>query len=372
MIEYALIFGLGFLCAILLVSLIAPAIHRRIVSYTEKRLRATMPMSPQEVRAQKDMARALYAAENARTRQELDSEREKALALKFKNESAQGDAGRLLAETRELKLQLEQMTLEAGDLRAKARHHEDAVARLTTKLNDAEETAIARTQEISNLTKRVGAISRELDDLKIALSARDLEVEQAKNKATSWRKEREDITRQLEEAAAKARETAQHMNRESRKIARLEDQLAKEMARNADSEMLLERRAQEIARLKERVAGDDGTRNEASAALATDTAPLTQSSTPAQTPERLSREIEDIRNQGTALTERLLNIKGEANDEAIRKEIGQIAARMIALTAAQEGESSPIPALIANAESVGDRQSLANRASELMARRAGQ
>jgi len=364
-IEYALIFGLGFLCAILLVSLIAPAIHRRIVSYTEKRLRATMPMSPQEVRAQKDMARALYAAENARTRQELDSEREKALALKFKNEAAQGDAGRLLAETRELKLQLEQMTLEAGDLRAKARRHEDAVARLTTKLNDAEETAIARTQEISNLTKRVSAISRELDDLKIALSARDLEVEQGKSKASSWRKEREDITRQLEDAAAKARETAQHMNRESRKIARLEDQLAKEMARNADSEMLLERRAQEIARLKERMSGNEGSKD----ALSTAPPPLIQSETSAETPERLSREIEDIRNQGTALTERLLNIKGDTHDEAIRNEISQIAARMIALTAAQEGESSPIPSLIANAESAGNRQSLANRASELMARR---
>lgn len=367
MIEYALIFGLGFLCAILLVSLIAPAIHRRIVSYTEKRLRATMPMSPQEVRAQKDMARALYAAENARTRQELDSEREKALALKFKNEAAQGDAGRLLAETRELKLQLEQMTLEAGDLRAKARRHEDAVARLTTKLNDAEETAIARTQEISNLTKRVSAISRELDDLKIALSARDLEVEQGKSKASSWRKEREDITRQLEDAAAKARETAQHMNRESRKIARLEDQLAKEMARNADSEMLLERRAQEIARLKERMSGNEGSKD----ALSTAPLPLIQSETSAETPEPLSREIEDIRNQGTALTERLLNIKGDTHDEAIRNEISQIAARMIALTAAQEGESSPIPALISNAQNAGGRQSLANRASELMARRAG-
>ncbi len=95
MIEYALIFGLGFLCAILLFHLIAPAINRRIVSYTEKRLRATMPMSPQEVRAQKDMARALYAAENARTRQEMDAEREKALALKFKNEAAQAETGRL-------------------------------------------------------------------------------------------------------------------------------------------------------------------------------------------------------------------------------------------------------------------------------------
>ena len=36
-----------------------------------------MPLSPQEVRAQKDAARASYAAENARTSQVLKRERDK-------------------------------------------------------------------------------------------------------------------------------------------------------------------------------------------------------------------------------------------------------------------------------------------------------
>ncbi|MGO8026772.1 hypothetical protein, partial [Rhizobium leguminosarum] len=36
------------------VFLVSPAVHRRIVLYTENRLKATMPLSPQEVRAQKD------------------------------------------------------------------------------------------------------------------------------------------------------------------------------------------------------------------------------------------------------------------------------------------------------------------------------
>jgi hypothetical protein len=49
-IQFALLFGLGFLTAIFLVFLVAPAIHRRIVWFTEKRLRATMPLSAREVR----------------------------------------------------------------------------------------------------------------------------------------------------------------------------------------------------------------------------------------------------------------------------------------------------------------------------------
>ncbi|WP_320198315.1 hypothetical protein RMR16_010310 [Agrobacterium sp. rho-13.3] len=364
MIEYALLFGLGFLSAILFVSLLAPAIHRRIVTYTEKRLRATMPISPQEVRAQKDMARALYAAENARTRQELDAEREKALSLKFRNDNAISDASKLMTETRELKSQLEDMTIVTNELRAKSRRHEDAASRLKAALNDAEETAISRTQEISNLTKRVSAMSHELDDLKITLSARDIEVEQAKHKTASWRKERETITKELEEAASKNRQAASHMNLESRKIARLEEQLAKEAARNADNEMLLERRTQEAARLKERLAAStvDGAGGAASVA-----APLIQIGATADTPDKIAREIEDIRNQGTALTERLLNGKGNGNDEAIRKEIAQIAARMIALTAAQEGEGSSIPAMIANAAADGGRKNLASRASDVIA-----
>jgi hypothetical protein len=67
------------------------------------------------------------------------------------------------------------------------------------------------------------------------------------------------------------------------------------------------------------------------------------------------------------LTERLLNGKGNGNDEAIRKEIAQIAARMIALTAAQEGDGSSIPAMIANAATDGGRKNLASRASDVIA-----
>ena len=55
MIEYALLFALGFLAATLAGLLIAPAVQKRVVKFTEKRMLATMPLSPQEVRAQKDM-----------------------------------------------------------------------------------------------------------------------------------------------------------------------------------------------------------------------------------------------------------------------------------------------------------------------------
>jgi hypothetical protein len=89
----------------------------------------------------------------------------------------------------------------------------------------------------------------------------------------------------------------------------------------------------------------------------------------AQAPEGLEQEIEDIRNQGTALTERLLNVRGTSNDEPIRREIARIAAEMIALTAAREGETSPIPGLLAKASVSSERESLATRAKVVMEKR---
>ncbi|MOA43975.1 hypothetical protein D3C78_1661960 [compost metagenome] len=95
--------------------------------------------------------------------------------------------------------------------------------------------------------------------------------------------------------------------------------------------------------------------------------PVEEPAAPAS--EGLEQEIEDIRNQGTALTERLLNVRGTGNDEPIRGEIARIAAEMIALTAAQEGETSPIPGLLAKASGSSGRDSLAKRAKVVMEKR---
>jgi hypothetical protein len=55
---------------------------------------------------------------------------------------------------------------------------------------------------------------------------------------------------------------------------------------------------------------------------------------------------DELRHRHTALTERLLKAKTATNDKALREEIADIAAKMIVLTAAREGEKSPIPDLL--------------------------
>ncbi|MDP9788322.1 hypothetical protein [Agrobacterium tumefaciens] len=407
MIEYAILFGLGFLTATLLALLIAPAIHRRIVAYTENRIRATMPISPQEVRAQKDMARALYAAENAKVRQELDTEREKNTSLRLANEAASSDAYRLGEQNRSFSLKIEELTLEIGELRAALDASEERAGAVQANLAQQEQAANERASQMSDLTARLTNLTRELDDSKILAATRDLEAEQAKQSATRFRKEGETATRELQDVAARNKEAMTAVARESRKVTRLEEQVATLMAKNADLDTMLTLRNQEAARLKEQLAATGGRANdmiirlpnpavpvekavnpplqpapaaalevapvaeaEATPAVAAEEAaisPVEKTTAPAS--EGLEQEIEDIRNQGTALTERLLNVRGTGNDEPIRREIARIAAEMIALTAAQEGETSPIPGLLAKASGSSGRDSLAKRAKVVMEKR---
>lgn len=414
MIEYAILFGLGFLTATLLALLIAPAIHRRIVAYTENRIRATMPISPQEVRAQKDMARALYAAENAKVRQELETEREKNTSLRLANEAASSDAYRLGEQNRSFSLKIEELTLEIGELRAALDASEERAGIIQANLVQQEQAANERASQMSDLTARLTNLTRELDDSKILAATRDLEAEQAKQSATRFRKEGETVTRELQDIASRNREAMEAVARESRKVTRLEEQLASTIAKNADLDTMLTLRNQEVARLKEQLAATGGRSNDMiirlpnpavpaekpverqqtaapTPAAKLETAPAIEKDVPqtaapedaapdsppeepgaqpgASAPEGLEQEIEDIRNQGTALTERLLNVRGTGNDEPIRREIARIAAEMIALTAAQEGEASPIPGLLANASGSSGRESLAKRAKVVMEKR---
>jgi hypothetical protein len=77
-----------------------------------------------------------------------------------------------------------------------------------------------------------------------------------------------------------------------------------------------------------------------------------------------------VRNQGTALTERLLAAKSDSNDGALREEMADLASKMIVLTAAREGASSPVHELIATIDPTldTDDHGLAQRVRERLAR----
>ncbi len=371
MIEYTLIFAMGFMAAALLVMLVAPAVHQRVVRYTENRLKATMPLSPQEIRAQKDMVRALYAAENAKTQHDLSREREKTIGLTLKNETLSGEAARLVAETKELKVQIEDMSTEAADLRSRLRRGDVEMSTMRETLKRVEIAAAAKDVELENRAHRIARLISDIDTMRIEAMSRDTEIDTLKTRIQGMRDEREDLRRENKLLGKRAKDAELRLAQEEHKVLRLEDVLARDAAERADASSLVERRTRELRDLRAKLKTANAQLREAQRALreagiaipdAKDT-PMPEDEIANSNPATDTTALEyDIRRSQTALTERLLKAKASTEDDALREELGDIAAKMIVLTAAREGEQSVITDFVSPQSKNGDKpKSLVDR-----------
>ena len=61
LVQSVLFFALGFLCAGFLALMVAPAVWRRAVALTRRRIEASIPLTRSEIQADKDRIRAEYA-----------------------------------------------------------------------------------------------------------------------------------------------------------------------------------------------------------------------------------------------------------------------------------------------------------------------
>ena len=410
MIEYALLFGLGFLSAILSGLLLAPAIHRRIVKFTEDRILATMPVSPQELRAQKDMVRAEMATQVARTSHDLKQERGKAATLSIQNDKLVEQVGRLSGENFDLQATADALTVEAGELRASLREEELKVVKLREKLSEAVIREREKEGRITQLLLRAQQLTVDIDNLKIDIATRDTEAESFRARINALRDERETLRNDVKLATQRAKDAELRLAREENKAIRLEDRLNAEISGSVDKDTIIERRISEITRLKERLKAANAEAREAargSKATTTRLPPATRLKNlpaderraliaakpprtelieaeaypllpePAPTVTQPSRLIDEkraaalsdeARSQANAVAERLLNLKDEEHDEALRNEIADIASKMVAVVAQKEGMSSPLREMLSGKpqNNVPGRTSLANRAANLM------
>lgn len=378
MIEYALLFALGFLAATLTGLLIAPAIQKRVVKFTEARMKATMPLSPQEVRAQKDMARAAFAAENARLSQSVRREREKHTLEMVRNEKLLAQASAIGTENAELHAQIADMNIEAGDMRSAFRREEMKGEQLKAALASADRDVRSRLTEIDKLNMTITHLQSDIDTMKIDIATQETTMENLKSRIGNLKDERDKAREDLKTASEKAKSLELRLGREEGRVRQLETRLTRELAGAADKDNAIERRIAEITRLRDKVKTLTAENKEV--AKAARTAGIARALAPGRiAPRRTEKAVppidivaleEDVRSQGTALSERLLAAKVGDNDTALREEMADLASKMIVLTAAREGASSPVHDLIAALDPSldGDDRSLARRVREQIGR----
>lgn len=404
MIEFVLLFSLGFLAAALLGLLVAPVIHRRIVTLTERRMRASVPLSTAEVRAEKDFARAAYAAENARLAVDLRGEMDRVSVQVTKVVRLEG----FLAEKQETVLTLQQQldagNEEAGRLRSVITGLENKLITSQGALSSAQREISEKNTQIATLNDRINKLDGQLEEKKIDLATGETEIENFKMQIQTLRDERARLRDELRTRTTSAREAEIKLQRQENRVADLDQKLSKTISTLSDKEELLENRAQLIAELKEKQKALANNVKDTSQTLKQtererkklerDLLKLSANSSsnvrsmPKNTKSKVrpapavakkadklaadapdTRDINDLvshlRIRQTALSERLKKAKTDGDDQALRDEIAEIAALMVELTSRREGKSSAIRKILAGAElTVNDDNSvsLAERA----------
>ncbi|RWE79647.1 hypothetical protein [Mesorhizobium sp.] len=373
MVQSVLFFALGFLSAVFLVSLIAPAVWRRAVVLTRRRLEASLPLTQAEIQADKDRVRAEYAMTTRRLEITVKNLQEKVAEQLV--EIARGhEALKGLAVEKKDKNQA------LSDLQAKnaeLKQREEDLHRLSEKLAQAERALEKRALELQKLEQMYDDASFSSSNRQIELVARESELEKLASDIALLKGQRKEADRHNQEIASESKAAREALKVEKKKTAELEKKVERLLATLADREEKLDRREKDLARMRERsketavangvarlTAGPDAKGDNVDKAIAKLEADRERLEARLTALARENKRLKtDLAASGTAMPESA----GDARSGAgLREQMNELAAEVVNLTMKLDGPDSPIAkALASDGQQNGRGISLADRVRAL-------
>lgn len=348
MIQATLIFILGFLSAVFLAVLVAPAIWRRAVAFTHRRIEATLPLSLNEIRAGKDAVRAEYAMEVRKLEVTVKGLRERLAGQSLDVDRGRDEIRRLSGERDEQLATIAELEVRQGALRAEIVRGEKELLRLGGLVSEREALLEVRAREIDRLGAMYDEASFNASNRQIEMVAQEANLEKLAEEAFAARQVQDRTQGLLDAANGRADELDKALRAEKRRIVTLERNAEKLTAALSDREEKLERREREIERLraKLRSAGDSGRETTARLAAEQDKA--------ARLREELALKARENKALRAVKGMKLPPADGKGGGEQVetallRERINDLAAEVVALTARLEGPESEIVRLLAAA-----------------------
>jgi chromosome segregation ATPase len=377
MVEPIMYGAIGFLIAGLLVIGFIPLVHARAERLTTRRLEALTPLSMAEIQAEKDQLRAEFAMSTRRLEMSVEQ-------LKAKTTNQLTEIGRKSDAIGRLKLELGEKTASLFALEARESQLSAEMQAARAELS-AKERALAETERaLATIRAQFSQVS--VDQRESAASAETQRVE-----LVALRAQAEALKAQIESYDKETQELETRLRRKTTEAATLNDQLAEERGRaeqlaeratKLDRTLLaytteaevLGRRVQELTTrldeqgrfLADRESTSDQLRDQATSAQRFEAemrAALGEAEnrhhaeTEAIRAERalLQAQLDRSQEERAKLESEIAAMKRDAettwaNDRMesalLRERINDIAAEVARLTAALEGPTSPIGAII--------------------------
>lgn len=353
MIQATLIFILGFLSAVFLAVLVAPAIWRRAVALTHRRVEATLPLTLNEIRADKDALRAEHAMAARKLEVTVKALREKIAAQSLDVDRARDAERRVTRDRDEKQARIAELEAVQGGLRAELVKREKEAANLAARIAERDRLAEEQAAEIEKLGAMYDEASFSASNRQIELVAQESRLEEQAEELSAARAEHRRVEDLLGKAMAEAQETDKAARAEKRRVVALERRAGKLTASLSDKEEKLERRERDLERLraKLRQASDDGQELAARLAAEQDKAVRLR--------EELALQAREIKALRAVQEKKWSAAKGDGGGEGagervetalLRERIDDLAAEVIGLTARLEGPDSEIERVLAAGE----------------------
>lgn len=371
MIQSLLFFGFGFLCAVLIALLVAPAFWRRAVRLTERRILATVPLTMNEIQAEKDGLRAEFAMSSRRLEIKVKGLQDRVAGQMIEIERGREELRQTAEERDRLAAEGTALDTKNGELEASLKAAREEREALSAELAAIRAQFADKDAEISRLDLAATDASLEVSNRQIELAAREAEVAKLKDDLARLKEQRRESEQKLREIALDNKSGRAALKTESARAGDLERRLGKALTALADREEALERGERERARLGERKSGMTSGQDEAPAAVAVPQEGEETSAADAAAPQEnlarlkadrkrleerlttLTRENRRLRTASLSPQARVPTREAGPGETALREQISNLAAEMVALTALIEGPGSPIDKALAMPEAEG-------------------
>ena len=377
MVEPIMYGAIGFLIAGLLVIGFIPLVHARAERLTTRRLEALTPLSMAEIQAEKDQLRAEFAMSTRRLEMSVEQ-------LKAKTTNQLTEIGRKSDAVGRLKLDLGEKTASLFALEAKEKQ-------LSSELHAAQAELATKERALAEAERALATTRAEFSQVSVDQRESATTAETRRVELLALRAQAEALKGQIESYDKETQELEARLRRKTTEAAKLNEQLAEERGRaehfagratELDRALLaykteaevLGRRVEELTTrldeqgrfLVDRESTSDELRNQAASAQRVESevrAALAEvenrhrSETQAIRAEKASLEtqIQQSREERAKLESEIAAMKRDAEttwanermeSALLRERINDIAAEVARLTAALEGPTSPIAALV--------------------------
>ena len=327
MVQSILLFALGFLVAVLLALLLAPFLWRRAQRLMRRRLEALVPVTLDEVRADRDALRAEHAV--AMRKLEVENEDIRKLDAEHLIEISRGremlkSRANALKDRDEQIIELRRLI---DRLARQLRSRERDLSAIEVSHRVASREVASKRDTLEAISRRLEAAETESTDTVGALTLRLREVEQLTEEIATGRVELESARGRMRSLESDLDRAKANLVTERQRSLTLENQLTRQREWTKERD----------ARLGERDAGMDTLRTERDQGR--------------ERIEALQGDLTAARREADALRHAL-----EETDGTVREEIAALAAQVAALVAELEGGESPVRAVLdADGGGLGER-----------------